>query len=225
MLRFLISGFGGLVTAAAFWAVFAFSSSAWMTHTGRGQREGGAGLASAFVFGPMGAVLGLVLGSWVVWRVMADPSRGGAVAVTLAVAAVAVVVGVSWALSPTVVIPEDFGPGVRPEFQVEVTAPAEVLGAEAPVEFQLRSGDGTVAVMGDRARSRRAGSDVVVPGVFVIRQFLRDKLIAVMVGGRQLTTGTLYVGMEERPEPVWSDWVVMGDERVRVRFRVVVPGR
>lgn len=212
------------MVAAGFWAVAAFGSSAWLLKSGSGQREGGAGMAAAFVYGPIGALIGLVLGGWLVWQVLAMPGRSGMVGLCLVGGLVAVVAGISYGLSPAVVEREDFGPGVRPEFQVEVRFPeadAEALGAAGRVVYQLRSVDETMEAVG--AVSRHEEGSAVVAGSFRIREFLRDKMFAVMVNGRQRVSWTLNVGVEANPEPVWSPWETMKDSGLAVRFRVVVP--
>ncbi len=183
-------------------------------------------MAAAFVYGPMGALVGLALGGWVVWQLLAVSSRTGTVALCLLGGAITVVAGIVYGLSPTEYVREDFGPGVRPEFQVEVRFPEaeyDGLGAAARIVYQLRAVDETNETPGQL--TRRTEGHTVVAGTFRIREFLRSKMFAVMVNGRQRVSWTLDVGMEPNPDPVWSEWQKMGDSGLEVRFRVVMPGR
>lgn len=227
MSRILLSGFGGLVTAFALWGIFASWSASILVRTSSGTREGSAGMTGAFVIGPMTAMMGLAGGSYLIWQTLADAAQTGLVALSVVGGLVVVAIGLVYLLSPSLVQREDFGPGVRPEFEIEVRFPAaeiESLDKTARIAYQLRSGDGTVEAEWKRDRVRLEDGYAVVPASFRIREFLRCKLFALMMNERQRVTATIDVESDPNPQPVWSDWQQL-NTGLQLRHRTMMPGR
>jgi len=227
MSRILLSGFGGLVTAFALWGLFAAWSASILVRTSGATREGSAGMTGAFVIGPMTAMTGLAGGSYLIWTTLADAARTGSVALSVAGALVVAAIGLVYLLSPTLVQREDFGPGVRPDFEIEVRFPAseiERLDTNARIAYQLRSAEGTVEAEGRRERIRHEEGHAIVPASFRIREFPRCKLFALMMNERQRVTATIDVESDPNPQPTWSDWQLL-NTGLQLRHRIVMPGR
>src|SRR5450432_1537932 len=110
-----------------------------------GAREGGGAMAGFFVAGPVCGLVGLVLGSWLVWRLLAIHARTGPVSIGLVALVAAMIIGIAIMLQPRIMEPDDF-PGKKAQFAVEVSFPAadiDGLSKGDQIEFQMRSGDGT----------------------------------------------------------------------------------
>ena len=226
MSRFLLTGFGGVVVGAAFWIVLGWMAAEVFSKMPGGAREGGGAMAGFYLAGPVCGFIGLVLGGWVVWRLLADAGRTGAVTTGLVGLAVVLIVGTTIALQPTIAKPDDY-PGQKAEFRVEVSFPTAVidgLGEADEMVFQLRAGDGTDETPWLREQIRHEGGRVIVPGVFPIAAFPRTKLLAVMKNGEQVMCSTLTVEGEVGATTEWSGWQAT-ERGILERWRLVVAER
>ncbi|MGJ5815466.1 hypothetical protein [Paludibaculum fermentans] len=227
MSRILLTGLGGLVWAAAFWSIFVFWSASILVRTSSGPREETEGVTGAVVTGPVAAMIGLAGGGYIVWQTLADAAQAGSVALAVVGGLIALAIGVTYALLPTSAPREDFGPGVRPDFEIEVRFPAaeiEILGQDARIAYQLRSGDGTVEAEWKRDRIRREDGYAIVPASFKVQEFLRTKLFALLMNERQRVTATIDVESQANPQPTWSEWQDL-NTGLQLRHRIVMPGR
>jgi hypothetical protein len=170
---------------------------------------------------------GLGIGAWIVWKLLANPERAGAVAIWLTVQLLVLAVGTSIALQPTIVKPDDY-PGRKAELHVEVMFPLnqirEIEGREQ-LYFEMRSADGEERASIFLDQVRRESDGAVVPGVFRIRTTPRSKLLAVMKHEKQLMCSTLNVERESFDSTTqWSEWQEM-EEGFRARWRFVLSGK
>jgi MFS family permease len=226
MSRHVLTAFGGLVFGATFWIVCGFAAAEIFSRMPGGAREGGGAMAGLFMVGPLFGFLGLLLGGWTVWRLLANPERTGAVGMGLAGLLAVMIIGTVVALQPTRVEPDDFD-GKKAEFQVEVSFPAatiDSLGKRDQLHFQMRSADGTEEAPALRDRVRREGDRAIVPGSFAIKSFPRSKLLAVMKNDHQLMCYTLTVDGNPQATTEWSEWQPM-QEGMPARWRLVVPAK
>lgn len=215
-----MAGFGGLVMGAVFWAVIGYIAAEMFSRMPGGAREGGGAMAGFFFVGPVAGLVGVALGGWGVWRLLADASRTSTVGWTLAGVLAVLIVGSFVALQPKTVLPDHFN-GRRAEWQVEVSFPAGGSAAAGALRFEFRSADGTEEFPALRDRARKEGERTVIPGTLVTRMIPRSKLLAVMSGDSQLVCSTLNV--EGRPEETteWSPWQDL-EEGFQARWRLVV---
>jgi MFS family permease len=225
MSRILLTFFGALVSGATFWIVLG-SLAAIVFTKAHGPREGAAAMSGFFFVGGFCGLVGLILGGWLTWRLLATPERMGAVALGLGAILVVLIIGGVIALRPQVVEPADY-PGKQAVFEVEVSFPeAEIaaLSGKDRLEFQLRSGDGTETAAWKRDRIRHEAGRAIVPGAFPTRAFPRTKMFAVMKGDDQLMSATLNVDGPVEATTDWSPWQTM-EEGLLARWRLVVTPR
>jgi hypothetical protein len=226
MSRLALSSFGGLVLGATFWVVFGAIAAILLSRMPGGSRDGGGAMAGIFFVGPLFALLGLGLGAWITWRLLADPARTGAISIGLISLLAVLIIGVTIALRPTIVEPDDY-PGQTADFEVEVrfpkTASTSLTGREQ-VDFQLRAGDGTDVASPDPARVRREDGRAVLPAAFRVKAAPRTKLLAVMKDDRQLMSSTLTVDGPVESTTGWSAWQSLEDG-FEARWRLVVTSR
>lgn len=223
MSRFLTAGFGGLVAAAVFWVVFGSIAALVFSQMPGGAREGGGAMAGFFFVGPVCGIVGMALGGWVVWRLLAIPERMSGIVFGLAGVLAALVAGVMIAMQPAMVTPDDFE-GHRAEWRVEVRFPEAALAGVAAADrliFEFRSGDGTEETPALRAQMRRENGRAVIPGVFVTRTRPRSKLLAVMKNDSQLMCSTLTVEGNPQGSTDWSEWQDL-EAGFQARWRLTV---
>lgn len=227
MSRWVLAAYGGLVQGATFGIVIGFTAAILFSKLPGGTREGANAMAGIFFVGPIAATIGLTLGGWGVWRILAQPERAGAVAIWLTVQLLALAIGVAFTLRPTGGGPDDY-PDHTAELHVEMRFPEAHLAALDPAKrlyFEMRSADGeeVATVFLDRVRREQGGA--IVPGVFVTKTTPRSKLLAVMAADRQLMCSTLNLeGQTFEDTTDWSAWQEM-EESFQVRWRFVLKRR
>jgi len=217
-----MTAFGALLVGVAGWCVVGFVA-AQILSKGSGAHDGGGAMEGFFIIGGMGGIVGAGLGSWVIWRVLADPARMGMVGASLGGLVVVVLgIGIVFAMQPP---PSegDFPKGTRGELQVEVRFPASQIGALGKndvVKYELRSYRSLVAVDWQRSQSRQEGDAVIVPGAFPVRS-TDSWILGIMNGSRQLETAS--VGVHSWPEETmeWSPWT-RENSGIEVRWRFAV---
>lgn len=208
---------------AVFWAVFGILAANLFSKMPGGAREGAGAMGGFFVVGPACGFVGLILGGWGTWVLLAKPERMGAVSLGLAAVFAVLVAGVMFALRPITVLPDDY-PGQEAAFLVEVSFPAaeiERLGRAEQLEFQMRSADGTEVAPWQRSAIRQEAGRAIVPGSFSIRARPRSKLLAVMKGEQQLACSTLTVEGETGASTEWSAWQEL-EAGLQARWRLAV---
>ncbi len=223
MSRFLLTGFAGLVCGASFWAGFGALAAIAFSKMPGGAREGGGAMAGFFVAGPACGFIGLLLGSWLAWRVLANRERTGSVALGIVVVLAVLLIGITLALQPTNAARNDF-PGHKAQFAVKVSFPAadiDRLSKADQIEFQMRSGEGTDTVPVRRDQIRREGDRAIVPAVFGVIAAPRTRLLAVMQNDRQVMCSTLTVDGPVDATTEWSHWQSM-EEGLLARWRLIV---
>lgn len=225
MSRIILTCFGALVSGATFWIVLGGFAAYWFTKL-YGSREGAAAMSGFFFVGSLCGLVGLVLGGWLTWRLLANPERSGTVALGLFALLFVLIIGTTIALRPQVVEPEDY-PGKQAVFEVEVSFPeAEIaaLSGGDRLQFQLRTGAGTETVPWKREEIRNEAGRAIVPGAFPTRAFPRTKMFAVMKNGGQRMAATLNVDGPVDDTTAWSEWQTMEDGLL-ARWRLVVTPR
>lgn len=225
MSRFLLTFFGAFVSGATFWVVLGSLAAYWLTKI-HGSREGAAAMSGFFFVGGLCGLVGLILGGWLTWRLLANPERSGTVALGFGTILVVLIIGSVIALRPRVVEPEDY-PGKQAVFEVEVSFPeAEIaaLSGRDRLEFALRTGAGTETVPWKRDGIRNEAGRAIVPGDFPTRAFPRTKMFAVMKNGEQRMSATLNVDGPLEETTAWSAWQEMEDGLL-ARWRLVVTPR
>lgn len=225
MTRFLLTFFGALVSGATFWVVLG-SLAAYVFTKLQGPREGAAAMGGFFFVGSLCGVVGMVVGGWLTWRLLAAPERTGPVAIGLGSLLAVLIIGGMVVMRPRVAEPDDY-PGKQAVFEVEVSFPEEGIAALTKsdrLEFQLRSGEGTETAPWKREQIRREAGRAIVPGAFPIRAFPRSKMFAVMKGDEQLMSATLSVEGPVDAATDWSPWQTM-EEGLLARWRLVVTPR
>jgi hypothetical protein len=223
MSRFLLSGFGSLLLGATFWAVFGSLAAVILSRMPGGAREGGGAMAGFFFVGPAAGFIGLLLGGWAFWTLLAKPERTGAVAVGLVVHLVVLIIGVTIALQPKIVERDDY-PGVTVRLLVEVDFPAsqiDALGKNDHIYYEFRSADGEEMGTCQRDQIRHEGGRAILPGVFPTKTYPRSKIFAVMKNDRQLMATTLIVDGDMTQSTEWSAWQDL-EEGLRARWRLMV---
>ena len=226
MLRFLMTAFGGLLCGVSVWCVVGIAAAQILSKLGNGAHDGGGAMGGFFVIGGLGSVPGAVIGAWVIWRVLADPSRTAVVGGSLAGLLVVLVAGLVYSMTPTQMVPNDFAEGKRGQFEVEVRFPpdeAAALGSLASVTCQLRGGGFFMEVPVDRTRFRHEEDRTVLPADFKLQE-VREWILAVMNGDAQLATATVgidrFIGpMKQSTE--WTAWAP-ADHGLEVRWRFAV---
>lgn len=222
MTRGLLSALGALLGGAVFWAVFgALAAYAGSRGTG-GAREGAAAMGGFFFIGPVFGLIGMIACGWITWTALARPERTSVVLWSLAGTAALLIGGVSYALRPTVVLPDDY-PGQRAELCVEVSFPEAELArlGDGALTFEFRSADGTETAPAQRNAIRHEAGRAVVPAIFAIRARPRSKLLAVMQGEKQVACSTLTVEGETAAGTEWSGWQDL-ESGLQARWRLVV---
>lgn len=223
MSRLLLTCLSAFIWGAASWAVFGFLSAYLFTKAPGGAREGAGAMAGFFFVGSIFGILGLALGAWITWRVLANPERTGAVSLSLAAVVAILVIGITVAMQPRVVTPDDY-PGRKAEFVVEVSFPNAELDKNDRLSFEMRSAEGTEVTGADRSQQRLEGGRAILPGTFRIRSAPRSKLLAVMKNDHQWMCATLNVeGPVDGPTD-WSAWQPM-EEGLKARWRLVLHER
>jgi hypothetical protein len=226
MSRLALSCFGGIVFGATFWVVFGAIAAIIFSRMPGGSREGAGAMTGFFFVGPLFGVVGLGLGAWLTWRLLADPARSGAVSMGLISLLVILIIGVSIALRPTIVVPDDY-PGMTADFEVEVSFPqsaSDSLNGRERLEFEWRAGDGTEVANPERSRLRREAGRTILPGAFRVKAAPRTKILAVMKDNRQMMSSTLSVDGPVESTTEWSAWQTL-EEGFEARWRLVVTSR
>ena len=75
----MMAALGALLLGVAMWCVVGFSAAEILARTSNQNHDGGGQMEGFFVIGGMGGVVGALLGAWIVWRLLANPARTGAV--------------------------------------------------------------------------------------------------------------------------------------------------
>lgn len=223
MSRFLLSAFGALLLGATFWIVFGGLAAVVFSRMPGGAREGGGAMAGFFFVGPALGFVGLLLGAWGFWTLLANPERTGTVAIGLVVQLVVMIAGVTIALQPKTVERDDYA-GAKVQFQVEVSFPAaqiESLGKNDHLYYELRSADGEELGTCQRDQIRREGDRAILPGIFPTKITPRSKIFAVMKNDRQVMAATLKVEGDMTQSTEWSEWQEL-EEGLRARYRLIV---
>lgn len=223
MSRVLLTAFGSLLLGATFWVIFGSLAASIFSRMPGGAREGGGAMAGFFFVGPAIGFIGLLLGGWGFWTLLAKPERTGAVAIGLVVQLVVLIVGVTIAVQPKIVVRDDY-PGLKAKFLVEVSFPAgqiEALSKNDHIYYELRSADGEELGTCQRDQIRREGDRVILPGTFPTKIHPRSKIFAVMKNDRQVMACTLQVDGDMSKNTEWSEWQDL-EQGLRARWRLLV---
>ncbi len=223
MSRVLLTAFGALVCGAFCWGVLGTIAATVFSRMPGGAREGAGAMGGFFQVGGLCGFAGMILGGWLLWRILENPQRAGAVGLSLAAMVVILVVGATIVLQPKTVVRDDY-PGRKAGLEVEVSFPAgamDTLGKTDRLEFQFRSADGTETAAWKREQIRQEDGHAVVPAAFAIHAYPRSKLLAVMKNDQQLMCSTLTVEGDLESSTEWSAWQPM-EEGFQARWRLVV---
>ena len=223
MSRFLLTAFGSLLLGATFWVVFGGLAAVIFSRMPGGAREGGGAMAGFFFVGPAIGFIGLLLGGWGFWTLLAKPERTGTVAIGLVIQLVVLIIGVTIAVQPKIVERNDY-PGVKAQFHVEVSFPADqidALGQHDHIYYELRSADGEELGTCQRDHIRREAGRAVLPGIFPTKTYPRSKIFAVMKNDQQVMATTLNVDGDMTKTTEWSDWQEL-EQGLRGRWRLLV---
>lgn len=223
MSRLLVTALGAIVVGAVFWVVLGFLAANVFTRMPGGAREGAGAMAGFFYVGGLCGFVGLIVGGWGVWRLLADPQRLGTVAWGLTGLLLMLIVGGTIALRPKVVLPDDFH-GRAAQLRVELSFPdawPDGLPAQDRLTYEFRSADGTEETPALRDQLRKDGERSIVPAVFPVRRFPRSKLLAVMKNDQQIVCATLTVEGNPESTTEWSGWQDL-EGGVKARWRLVV---
>jgi hypothetical protein len=228
MPRLLLTVFGALLIGIAMWCVVGFAAAQILSKIGPGAHDGGGAMSGFFIIGGMGGLVGVALGAWLVWKLLADPARMGTVGGGLLGLLFVLIVGILYAMTPTHQVQTDFPQGKRGEFQVEVKFPASqiaAMGKKESLTFQLRAGGGfLLEAPWQPGQIRHDGDHVIVPAAFRVQE-VYQWILGVMNGEKQIDTATVGIDrwggtMNETME--WSAWTPTSSGlEVRWRFAVL----
>jgi hypothetical protein len=184
-------------------------------------------MGAFFFIGPVGAVLGLGLGAWLLWQLAADPARHGIIGMSLGGGLLVLLIGGAIAFSPRYEPGIAWPKGMKGQAQVEVRLPVSVLGdmKRDALAFDLRCGGGTLQTTWDPKQLRREGDRAVVPAAFTLHDRQTGWIFAVMQRDKQLATHDIDLKEPLTETSEWTAWQPM-DGGMEMRYRTaVVPGR
>jgi len=102
--------------------------------------EGAAGYFAVFVFGPVGGLIGLVLGLWLVFRYKGGHRTFSAIAGRSAFVVVAIAVVAAAGVQLRLATLENFSNGPSPQMEFEIRLPAHATIARQGLDFEMQAG-------------------------------------------------------------------------------------
>jgi MFS family permease len=236
-MRFLRAFVIALITAivGGFIAIFASDYLTKLYHVS--DMEGGRGMAVVFLFGPLGFILGLVIGAIVAFRSHRSGFAGFLFAQGLSIlctfALAAVVSGFAWlgADHP----PKIGGKNVALEFEVKIptaiSLPAELNDYSLRANLYSSNRDNRYANIDIRS-VRRQESFTIVPGSAVLISRAANRSLLVSIGDEPRPSQLFELAnLPQAPsaETDWSDWLTANQyadlkpiperERMSLRYR------
>jgi hypothetical protein len=167
-MTFVLAVVAGIVGLVVGWAAAAFAALLYASATGMSNFEGAAGMLAVFGIGPIGGLIGLVLGIWLVLRRGRAGGRSfGSSAlrgVLVLVAIAAVIAGGFGVMYMTRDVINPDGPAPQLAFELRLPAGLPPPDASKPIEVELHTQKnrmpGSLAV----DANRRDGDRIVIPG-------------------------------------------------------------
>jgi len=181
-MRLVLSVLAGLAGAVAGWVVAAAIVLIYGEFTGIVDQDGGYAMMAIFAFGPVGAILGLVLAIWLIRRLRGDKGAGRLIPqVVIAIAAILLAAagaaywfagsaGVTNRLPPQLVFEIMLPPGAHVPARV---SHAEALARRSPIE--LSTSENIMSAEIDGVRWERG--QFIVSGRAEMRYRVRDRLL------------------------------------------------
>lgn len=225
MSRLLLTLLGGLLAGIALWCIVGFAAAQIATKNGPGP-DGGGAMSGFFFIGGIGGIVGAILGSAIIWRVLADPSRMSTVVGGLLGLLAVLIAGIAYVMAPMHVERNDFPQDKRGEFQVETGFPQSqfaALGKQPRLTFELRAGGFLLETPSDLRQLRQEGERTIISGAFRIQE-VRTWVLAIMNGETQIASTT--AGMEGidgtlNETTPWTEWKAI-ESGLEVRWRFAV---
>ena len=204
-MQIFAAALGGLLGAGLGYAFAMFGALFVMSLMGVSDHEGKRAMMAGFVFGPAGAVAGLVLGIWLALRLFpraadAEPSQWGTGLIILAGITVAIGFGGHWWMNSGPLGQNTAAP--RLSFEVRVPVASGLRPAQVTLDTDQNQMPATLKAGGPQ----REGDWLVTSGEVELYFRTSRRILAVDFGGGRQHVYTLKLRASPSGTPDWSEW-------------------
>ncbi len=202
----VLAGIAGLVIG---WIAFAFGALAVGHFQGWSNFEGAAGMAAVFGFGPIGGLLGLILGIWLVLRRRNRGQGAGRMLGRGAIAVVAVIgviaVGLfAYSLSDDVL--NRNGPTPIADFEIRLPASAKVPQNKSAIRIDLQTDKNTMPALLRDGWLQLDGDRPVLSGLVQLYYRTSQRLLVLKIPGEPDILFRLKLASSPRYSDQFSSW-------------------
>jgi hypothetical protein len=201
---------GGIVGAVAGWVVAAVLSLVIMGLLGVSDFEGGRAMASFWGFGPIGGLVGLILGIWLALRLAGGRMRVGALAKrgVLALLGIAAVIGAAifiiWQSGDHRLTYD--GAGATLEFEIRVPADYALPSDAAMVQVEIDTDKNQQPGYLDKDWLRHEAGYSLLSGGVELYFRTAQRLLVLKLGDHRDRLFKIRLPGKPDPDGDWSDW-------------------
>lgn len=204
-MQIVAAALGGLLGAGLGYALALFGALLVMSLMGVSDHEGKRAMMAGFVFGPAGAVAGLVLGTWLTLRLFprtgdAEPTQWGMGLIILAGIAAAIGVGGYWWMNSGPLGQNTAAP--RLSFEIRVPAASGLRPAQVTLDTDQNQMPATLKAVAPK----RDGDWLVTSGEVELYFRTSRRMLVVDFGGGRQHVYTLKLRASPAGTAEWSDW-------------------
>lgn len=235
----IIALLGGLFGAAIGWVLAAVLASVLGGYYGVTDFEGARGMIAVFTFGPIGGLLGLIIGVWLALRLKSGAKvTGKAVAIRLPI----VLAGIAGLVAGTVGVLYWFSPilnpsGASPRLAFEIRLPAGASVPERGLDVSLFTEKNTMPATMDAGVVRRDGERPVIAGTVELTYRSSWRILELKMPGVPEHIFLIKVGARPGHDANFRDWehvsnvgnetnrprLATADDAYDIRYRVIWP--
>jgi hypothetical protein len=236
----LIAILGGLLGAVVGWIVAAAITLGVGGHYGLTDFEGARAMTAIFGIGPMGGVVGLIIGTWLGLRLRKGSAVGGSavlVRLPLVLTAIMGLVGITYVvlyqMSP-ILSPD----GAAPRLAFEIRLPPN-SAPPAGAEIQLITEKNTMPAVLDASAARQDGDRPVLVGEVELYYRSSFRLLELKATGLPEHLFVLHLGARPGHDKDFRDWQQVSNvgngtnqprqatanDAYHIRYRVVWPDK
>ncbi|MCW5891189.1 MAG: hypothetical protein KIT14_11645 [bacterium] len=204
-MSWVLAALAGLVAAVVGWGVAA-ALGVWLAGlAGMSDFEGARGMFAAFVVGPLGGLVAMVLAVWGVLRVGRGRAALGATLARVGAVLLGIVAAVAGAIVLRLQLSDTYTNELPPTLAFEVRAPAAMVPDDrAAVRIEINTDKNAADALLTEVRDD--GGERVVVGRVELAMKTRSRLLVVRLPGQPVRLFSLSLGRDPASTPALGDW-------------------